>query len=246
MLTVARRFRRGLSLLTFGLLTIGCGGMAFSQGNSGDALLERLKQNATEFRYEVGKPGGSLTHSAISGPKTFNLAISTETSSTEILGYLFEGLTESSWLTSRMQGNLAERWEASEDGLVWTFYLRKGVKWSDGAPFTADDVLFTFQRIIYNDDIPASARPGLTIRYLDEATQEWQRGEIAVAKIDDHAVRFTLPVPFAPFLRTIDTPHLPQAHPGKTRRRRQLHLDLGRGYRPQQDHRHGAVHHRAV
>ena len=90
MLTVARRLKQGISILTLGLLTIG-GGLAFSQGNSGDALLERLKQNASEFRYEVGKPGGSLTHSTISGPKTFNLAISTETSSTEILGYLFEG-----------------------------------------------------------------------------------------------------------------------------------------------------------
>ena len=89
MLTVARRFKRGISLLAFGVLTIG-GGMAFSQGNSGDALLERLDQNAAEFRYEVGQPGGSLTQSTISGPKTFNLAIATETSSTEILGYLFE------------------------------------------------------------------------------------------------------------------------------------------------------------
>ena len=209
MLTVARRLKQGISLLTFGLLTIG-GGLAFSQGGSGNALLERLKQNAAEFRYEVGKSGGSLTHSTISGPKTFNLAISTETSSTEILGYLFEGLTESSWLTSQMEGNLAERWETSDDGLVWTFYLRQGAKWSDGAPFTADDVLFTFQRIIYNDDIPASARPGLTIRYIDEATQQWQRGQIAVAKIDDHTVRFTLPVPFAPFLRTMGTPIYPK------------------------------------
>lgn len=46
MLTVARRFKRGLSLLTFGLLIVGCSGMAFSQGNSGDALLERLNQIA--------------------------------------------------------------------------------------------------------------------------------------------------------------------------------------------------------
>ena len=210
MLTVARRFRKQISLLAFAALAFGGGGIALSQGSNGDALLERLDQNAAEFRYEVGKPGGSLTRSAISGPKTFNLAISTETSSTEILSYLFEGLTASSWLTAQMEGNLAERWESSGDGLVWTFELRKNVTWSDGAPFTADDVLFTFQRIIYNDDIPASARPGLTIRYLDEETQQWQRGEIDVAKIDDHTVRFTLPVPFAPFLRTMGTPIYPK------------------------------------
>ena len=203
-------FKKVIWLLTFMTVLADCGGMVFGQEDSRDALLEQLNDNAAEFRYEVGQPGGLLTQSAISGPKTFNLAISTETSSTEILGYLFEGLTESSWLTAQMEGNLAERWESSDDGLVWTFYLRQGVTWSDGESFTADDVLFTFQRIIYNDDIPASARPGLTIRYLDEATQEWQRGQIRVTKIDDHTVRFTLPEPFAPFLRTMGTPIYPK------------------------------------
>ena len=173
-------------------------------------LVERLKKNASDFRYEIGKPGGTLTYSTISGPKTFNLAISTETSSTEILDYVFEGLVETSWLTSEVEPSLAERWESSEDGLVWTFFLRKGVTWADGAPFSADDVIFTFAKIIYNDDIPASARPGLTIRYRDAATQTWKRGQVKAEKIDDHTVSFTLPVPFAPFLRSMGTSIYPR------------------------------------
>ncbi len=173
-------------------------------------LVDRLKQNAAEFRYETGKPGGTLTYSTISGPKTFNLAISTETSSTEILGYVFEGLVETSWMTAEVEPSLAERWESSEDGLVWTFFLRKDVKWADGAPFSADDVIFTFSKIIYNDDIPASARPGLTIRYLDAATQTWKKGQVKAEKIGPHTVRFTLPVPFAPFLRSMETSVYPR------------------------------------
>ena len=173
-------------------------------------LVHRLKQNAAEFRYEVGKPGGTLTYSTISGPKTFNLAISTETSSSEILGYVFEGLVETSWLTAEVEPSLAERWESSEDGLVWTFFLRKDVKWADGAPFSADDVIFTFSKIIYNDDIPASARPGLTIRYLDAATRTWKKGQVKAEKIDPHTVSFTLPVPFAPFLRSMETSIYPK------------------------------------
>ncbi len=173
-------------------------------------LVDRLKQNAAEFRYEIGKPGGTLTYSTISGPKTFNLAISTETSSSEILAYVFEGLVETSWLTAEVEPSLAERWESSEDGLVWTFFLRKGVKWADGAPFSADDVIFTFSKIIYNDDIPASARPGLTIRYHDAATQTWKKGQVKAEKIGPHTVRFTLPVPFAPFLRSMETSIYPR------------------------------------
>ena len=72
------------------------------------------------------------------------------------MGYLFEGLTETSWLTDEVEPALAESWERSEDGLTWTFYLRKDVRWHDGYPFTAHDVDFTFNRIIYNHDIPAS------------------------------------------------------------------------------------------
>jgi len=173
-------------------------------------LVERLKKNAAGFRHEIGKPGGTLTYSTISGPKTFNLAISTETSSTEILGYVFEGLVETSWLTAEVEPGLAERWESSEDGLVWMFFLRKGVTWADGAPFSADDVIFTFSKIIYNDDIPASARPGLTIRYRDAATQTWKKGQVKAEKVDPHTVRFTLPVPFAPFLRSMETSIYPR------------------------------------
>ena len=173
-------------------------------------LIAQLKENAARFEYSAGKPGGTLTLSTISGPKTFNLAISTETSSTQILDYLFEGLVETSWLTAEVEPGLAERWESSEDGLVWTFYLRQDVRWADGAPFSADDVVFTFSRIIYNDAIPASARPGLTIRYRDDTTQAWKKGQLKVEKIDDHTVRVTLPVPFAPFLRAMGTSIYPR------------------------------------
>ncbi len=173
-------------------------------------LVEQLKKNAAEFRYKTGKPGGTLTYSTISGPKTFNLAISTETSSTEILNYVFEGLVETSWLTAEVEPALAERWKASEDGLVWTFYLRKDVKWADGAPFSADDVIFTFSKIIYNKDIPASARPGLTIRYRDDAARTWKKGRVKAEKVDAHTVKFTLPAPFAPFLRGMATSIYPR------------------------------------
>ena len=45
-------------------------------------------------------------------------------------------------------GDLAESWEVSPDGLTITFKLRKGVKWQDGAPFTAQDVMFTYQLMV--------------------------------------------------------------------------------------------------
>ena len=150
-----------------------------------------------------------MTYTAIGGPLTFNLAISTDSSSSNVLGYLFEGLTETSWLTNRVEPLLAESWEHSEDGLTWTFRLRDDVRWHDGTLFTAHDVEFTFDRIIYNDDIPAGSRSSFTFRVEDEAGES-REARMTVAALDDHTVRFVLPTPFAPFLRSMGTSIYPK------------------------------------
>jgi len=90
-------------------------------------------------------------------PKTFNVLVAQETSSTEVAQYLFEGLTEFDPRNGEILPRLAESWEHSPDGLRWTFHLRKGVRWSDGQPFTARDVVFTFNDVIFNPAIPSSA-----------------------------------------------------------------------------------------
>ena len=84
--------------------------------------------------------------------------------------------------TLQVEPALAQRWEVSPDGYTWTFYLRPGVLWNDGAPFTADDVVFTFNKLIYNDDIPSSSRDMFTI----------DKKIFKVEKVDDLTVRFTL------------------------------------------------------
>ena len=109
-----------------------------------------------------------------------------------------------------MEPSLAESWESSDDGMRWTFNLRQDVKWHDGQPFTAHDVDFTFNRIIYNQDIPASSRPSFNFRYLDEQSGEWLEAPMAVRAIDDYTVECVLPVPFAPFLRSMGTAIYPR------------------------------------
>ena len=173
-------------------------------------IVDVLRENAAAFEYEIGRHGGTLRVATISEPLTFNLAISNDAGSSDVLGYLFEGLTEVSWLTDRVEPGLAERWERSDDGLTWTFHLRRDVRWHDGQPFTARDVDFTFNRVIYNDEIPASARASFTFRYPDEETGGWQSAPMTVEAVDDYTVRFVLPVPFAPFLRSMGTAIYPE------------------------------------
>ncbi len=168
-----------------------------------------LRRSAEEFAYEVGNYGGSLKIATSYQPLTFNRALAIDYGSTTVLGYLFEGLTETSWLTDQVQPALAESWETSDDGLVWTFQLRRGVTWHDGEPFTAEDVEFTFNRIIYNDAIPVVDRSAFEFRYRAE-NGVWQNDRLTVTATDDYTVQIVLPVPFAPFLRSLSTPIYPQ------------------------------------
>ena len=185
------------------------------QSRPDDGLLywervEQLERNAAGFGYTVGKPGGEITYASIGEPLTFNLATSSDASTSNVLGYLFEGLTETSWLNDRVEPALAESWSHSDDGLTWTFNLRRDVTWHDGRPFTARDVAFTFNRIIYNDEIPASARATFHFRYLDEETGRWDERPMTVRAIDDHTVECVLPGPFATFLRSMGTAIYPR------------------------------------
>ena len=108
-----------------------------------DTIFDELGMNAEAFEYTIGDPGGTLTLATISEPLTLNLAVANDSGSSGVLGYLFEGLTETSWLTDEVQPALAESWTRSDDGLTWIFHLRRNVTWHDGEPFTAHDVAFT-------------------------------------------------------------------------------------------------------
>ena len=79
--------------------------------------------------------------------------------------------------------HIAKRWEVSPDKREWTFFLRKGIKWSDGHPFTADDILYW-----WNDEVK---REAIAIPAWMKVKGEW--GEIL--KIDSHTVKFVFPHP---------------------------------------------------
>ncbi len=158
------------------------------------------KLDPESFSPTAGTEGGTLYFILNGDPKTLNPALAQETTSTAVIGDLFSGLTRLDLKTMEVKPDLALRWEVSEDGRVWTFYLRRDVRWSDGTPFTADDVVFTFNEIYYNDSIPTPTRDILTVKGR----------KIKVEKIDRYTVRFILPEPFAPFLNALSAEILPK------------------------------------
>ncbi|MFH2068534.1 MAG: ABC transporter substrate-binding protein [Candidatus Omnitrophota bacterium] len=140
----------------------------------------------------------TLVLATTNDPKTFNTILAKETSSTAITGFLFEGLTRTNGVTTEVEPGLAESWRVSGSGRAWDFKLRK-VFWSDGKPVTAGDVIFTFRDLIYNPDIPTSSRDIFMV----------SGQKIKVEEVAEGGVRFTLPAPFAPFLRQLGQDILP-------------------------------------
>ena len=149
-----------------------------------------------------GQYGGRLVFVTIGDPKTLNTAIANEVSSTDVLdGPLFVGLTTFANAPQRVEPGLASSWDVSPDGLVYTFHLRPGVRWSDGVPLTADDVLFTSQ-VCLDPKIHSGA-----MDLLQSGGKPWH-----FEKLDSLTVRVTLPAPFGPVPEVIGSMYIQPAH----------------------------------
>jgi peptide/nickel transport system substrate-binding protein len=133
----------------------------------------------------TGEPveGGTITIPIIDDP-TFNPHHPNHfVESVMVTRVLFNGLTKPG-KDLKPSPDLAADWEVSDDGLTWTFMLRDDVTWHDGEPFTADDVVFTFQDVVLDPDVGAG-----TSRNFAQVE--------SVEKVDDYTVRFNLKEPFA-------------------------------------------------
>ena len=137
-----------------------------------------------------GKAGGNYTLALGDSPQSFMYYGVIDNNLGLVAQQLFDGLVEFNLNTYKIEPALAESWTISPDGKVYTFKLRQGVKWSDGEPFNADDVLFTYQQLIANPE----ARAGDAGNFVIDGKK------VDIAKVDASTVRFTLPRPSPAFL----------------------------------------------
>jgi len=143
---------------------------------------------------EVGHYGGSLVVAQGAEPRTLNPVTAADVRSREVIGQMMADLIHINRESQKTEPSLAKSWTASRDGRVFTLKLRRGLRFSDGQPFNADDVVFSFRV------------------YLDEKIHSPQRDllivggqPIAVQRIDSYTVRFTLTQPYAAAERIFDS-----------------------------------------
>lgn len=151
--------------------------------------------NPTVLKTEAAQVSQLVLHS-LSDPKTFNYALKSEFPN--FFPFIFEGLTFANEFTGKIEPGLAESWESFDNNQRYVFTLREGLKWSDGLPLTADDVVFTYEEIVFNPEIATDQKDVLKIGESGTFPK--------IRKLDDRRVEFTLPEPFAPFLRITSGP----------------------------------------
>ncbi len=136
-----------------------------------------------------------------SDPSTFNSPINDSLFSNAVFGLIQQGMLETNGITGEIEPGLAESWEISKDKKSITFKLRPGLRWSDGAPLTVDDVVFTFNEIYLNENIPTSIR---------DILQTGDGSYPSVSKVDNQRVRIAVTQPYAPLLRNSGVTILPK------------------------------------
>src|SRR5215472_1197235 len=147
-----------------------------------------------------GHTGGRLAVALRSEPKTLNPILALDETSREVIACLSADLIHINRGSQKSEPALAKSWKVSQDGREYTLQLRRGLHFSDGQPFDADDVVFSFQV------------------YLDEKVDAPQRDLLVVAgkpigvqKLDAYSVRFQLAQPYAAAERIFDSvPILPR------------------------------------
>ncbi|MEO7822626.1 MAG: ABC transporter substrate-binding protein, partial [Gemmatimonadaceae bacterium] len=138
-------------------------------------------------------------------PRSMDPALSTDVPTGRAVAYLFDGLTRFT-ADARIVPGLAKSWDISPDGLTYTFHLRNGVKFHDGRPFVAKNVIATFQRVL---DPATKGGRGWPL-YPVKGAEDYAAGRATtiagLSSTDDSTVMITLKEPLAIFPKLLAMP----------------------------------------
>ena len=150
-----------------------------------DVLVERATS---------GTHGGRLVVALRAEPRTLNPAAAADAPSREVIGRMTGDLIHIDRSTQSTEAALASQWKRSADGREYTLSLRKGIRFSDGHAFDADDVVFTF-RVLLDERTGAPQRDLLIVGGQP----------IRVTKVDEYTVKVTVSQPYAAAERLFDS-----------------------------------------
>ena len=190
-------------VMTAMIVAAGCGGNA-QRGVSGTPnppFEGEPPQDVYKYTGEPGSYGGTIVLSIPDDPKTFNIILASDTASADVLWFnIFRCPIDyrNGGDPPDFDPGLCTKWESSTDAKTWTFYLRRGVRWSNGEPFNADDIVFTY-KVITDNKVLSPAREV----FIDGKDENGEPMYPDLEKVDDYTVRFKLHSPNGSFLDAV-------------------------------------------
>ncbi|WP_202080824.1 peptide-binding protein [Caldalkalibacillus salinus] len=168
-------------MMVFSLFLAACG----QETETGTEPEENDEGSGEEAATGEPQTGGDLVWGQTGSPTLFNPYYSEDTVSSAVENLIYDSLLQSD-PNFEPEPRMAEDWNVSDDGLVYTFNLKEGITWHDGEPLTADDVVFSYSIPLHEDyDGPRAS----TFERIDK-----------IEALDDHTVQITLSEPDAKFI----------------------------------------------
>jgi peptide/nickel transport system substrate-binding protein len=190
-------------VMTAMIVAAGCkgGGPVGASGTPNPPFQGEPPQDAYVYPGETGVYGGTMVLSVPDDPKTFNIIRVTDNATADVLWFhVFRCPVDyrNGGDPPDFDPGLCTKWEVSPDAKVWTFHLRRGVRWSDGEPFNADDIVFTYD-VIRDKNVDTASRDV----FIEGKEENGAPIYPELEKIDDYTVRFKLHSPNGSFLDSI-------------------------------------------
>lgn len=158
------------------------------------STLALVAQANNFFLVEIPRRGGALTEGVIGTPRFVNPLLATSDADRDVTALVYAGLMKATH-EGGLVPDLAERYEVSEDNRSYSFWIKPDAVFHDGAPVTADDIIFTIQRA--QDPLIKSVKRA-----------NWEG--VTAEKVGEYSVRLTLKRPYAPFLENTTLGILPK------------------------------------